>query len=219
MKDKIKIITIGILLIITLIITNIKTNQKDNIKFKNEYELLNNKENYLTVSIDKNNVIKYATFDEIIKLLTTETGVIYFGFPECPWCRNMVTPLLQAAKEIELKEIYYFNALSIRDKKHLDENNNIITDDEGTEEYKKLIELMYNYLGEYKGLNDTTIKRLYFPTVVFTQNGKIKEIHIGTLEEQLDPYTPLTETQQQKLKNIYIKYMLEIKETTCNEKC
>lgn len=225
MKDKIKIILLGILLIITCIVTFIKSNKQiDSIKFKNEYESLNNKTNssgkeYPTVNINANNIIKYATFKEIEDVLTTKSGVIYFGFPECPWCRNAIEPLLEAASETNLKEIYYFNAYSIRDQKHLDEDGKIITDKEGTEEYKKLIELMYDNLGEYEGLEDKTIKRLYFPTVVFIKDGSINTIHVGTLEDQEDPYTPLTEKQKEKLKNIYKTNILKVIDTSCTNKC
>lgn len=224
MKDKIKIISLALLLIISCITIYLKNNQNDPIKFKSEYESLNNKETsqgkkYLSININKDNTIKYASFKEIEDILTTGTGVIYFGFPECPWCRNIIEPLLTATEETELSKIYYFNAYKIRDKKYLDENNKIITEKEGTEEYKKLIEIMYDELGEYEGLNDETIKRLYFPTVVFIKDGKIINTHIGTIDEQEDPYTPLTEKQKDTLKNIYKTNILKIKDTECNDKC
>jgi len=227
MNDKIKLILLSVLVIISCITMYFKTNQNkinDAIKFKNEYETLNNKENnhgkkYLNLNIDTNNNIKYASFKEIENILTQENGVIYFGFPECPWCRNIIEPLLKASEETELSKIYYFNAYEIRDQKQLNENNEIITKKEGTEEYKKLIEIMYDELGEYEGLNNKTIKRLYFPTIVFVKDGKIINTHIGTIDEQEDPYTPLTQKQKDTLKNIYKTYMLEIKDTKCTDKC
>ena len=183
MKNNIKIIILAILIIISCITIYIKNNQNDEIKFKNEYERLNEKETkqgkkYLNVNINKKNKTKYASFEEIENILTNKSGVIYFGFPECPWCRNIIEPLLEAAQETEVNQIYYFNALNIRDEKHLNDNKEIITDKEGTQEYKKLIEIMYNELGEYEGLNDKTIKRLYFPTVVFIKDGKILKFKV-----------------------------------------
>lgn len=224
MKNNIKIIILAILIIISCITIYVKNNQNDEIKFKNEYEKLNEKETkqgkkYLNVNINKKNKTKYASFEEIENILTNKSGVIYFGFPECPWCRNIIEPLLEAAQETEINQIYYFNALNIRDEKHLNDNKEIITDKEGTQEYKKLIEIMYNELGEYEGLNDKTIKRLYFPTVVFIKDGKILNIHIGTLEEQTDPYTPLTEKQKDTLKNIYKTNILKTIDTKCDDKC
>lgn len=223
MKNKIILILSAILILLT-IFALVNNNSNDSIKFKLEYEKLNNKDNgygnnYLTLNIDINNKIKYSSFKEIENILTNDTGVIYFGFPECPWCRNMIEPLLNAANESEIKTIYYFNAKDIRDVKKLNENNEIITEKEGTEEYKKLIDLLYDNLGEYEGLNDKTIKRLYFPTVVFVKEGKIKNIHIGTLDEQKNPFKPLDEKQKNNLKNLYLKYISSIKSSQCDDKC
>lgn len=223
MKNKIILILSAILILLTTFAL-VNNNSNDSIKFKLEYEKLNNKDNgygnnYLTLNIDINNKIKYSSFKEIEKILTNDTGVIYFGFPECPWCRNMIEPLLSAANESEIKTIYYFNAKDIRDVKKLNENNEIITEKEGTEEYKKLIDLLYDNLGEYEGLNDKTIKRLYFPTVVFVKEGKIKNIHIGTLDEQKNPFKPLDEKQKNNLKNLYLKYISSIKSSQCDDKC
>jgi len=201
MKDKIKIILLATTLVIGLICLIFNINSNDNKKFKFEYEILNNKDNgygnkHLEINIKENNKIKYASYEEIKKILTEGSGVIYFGFPECPWCRNIINPLLNASEETEVKNIYYFNAVDIRDKKHLDENNTIITDNEGTKEYKELVEILYDNLEEYEGLNDPTIKRLYFPTVVFVKDGKIISTHIGTLDDQENPFEPLNDKQK-----------------------
>ena len=158
------------------------------------------------------------TYSDIKNLITSGTGVIYFGFPECPWCRNAVPVLLDAAKESGINTIYYFNALSIRDKKHLDENGQIVVDDEGTEEYKELVELLYEYLDEYGGLNDSSIKRLYFPTVVFVKDGKVIGAHSGTVATQQDPNVILTSNEKNELKSIYSEYMLETLGSICTDK-
>ena len=224
MKDKIKIILLATTLVIGLICLIFNINSNDNKKFKFEYEILNNKDNgygnkHLEINIKENNKIKYASYEEIKKILTEGSGVIYFGFPECPWCRNIIIPLLNASEETEVKNIYYFNAVDIRDKKHLDENNTIITDNEGTKEYKELAKILYDNLGEYEGLNDPTIKRLYFPTVVFVKDGKIVSTHIGTLDDQENPFKPLNDKQKEQLKNIYKSNILKTLDTKCTDKC
>ena len=227
--DKKKIIVIYLcmcVLLTCLYIKNIKdkkVEENDSMKFKEEYESLNEKENeltgkeYLKVSIKENNPIKYATYSEIKNIITSGTGVIYFGFPECPWCRNAVPVLLEAAEDNGIDKVYYFNALDIRDKKHLDENGNIVVDDEGTKEYKELVELLYDYLDVYSGLNDDTIKRLYFPTVIFVKNGKIIGNHSGTVESQTDPSIVLNENEHNELKKIYTNYMKTISSNLCND--
>lgn len=196
----------------------------DSLKFKEEYESLNGKENssgknYLSLNISSNNPIVYSSFQEVYNLIEKGTGIIYFGFPECPWCRNAVPVLLDAAQELNISKIYYFNALSIRDKKHLDENGNIITDEEGTEDYKKLVEILYNELPVYDGLNDDSIKRLYFPTVVFVKDGKIVGIHTSTVDSQSDPYIKLSEEQYSELKNIYLDLMNKTYDVICDQSC
>lgn len=184
--------------------------------FKQEYEELNDNDKYIDVEIPSDNPIVYSSYDEIEDIITEGTGVIYFGFPECPWCRNAVPQLIEAAKEVGLDKIYYFNALEIRDIKELDENGNIITEKDGTEEYYKLISLLYDHLEEYDGLNDKTIKRLYFPTVTVVKNGEVIGNHIGTVDSQDDPSIPLNESQIEELKGIYSNYMLEMLGTVCD---
>lgn len=205
-----------------------KTNEpiitEDEKKFKNEYESLNGKQNasgkeHPKVDIVEDNGIVYASYNEIKEVITKGTGVIYFGFPECPWCRNAVPMLLQAASNTGLDKIYYFNAKEIRDTKELDENGNVVTAKEGTKEYYELVELLSTVLGEYEGLNDESIKRLYFPTVVFIKDGKIVGCHIGTLPSQTDPRVPLTEEQKVELINIYTDNIIKTLDSVCDDKC
>lgn len=224
-----KEILMGILLVILLITILIKTNIKsdtssDAIKFKKEYEAYNDKisengEKYLNIDINKNNPITYSTFEEIENVITSKTGIIYFGFPECPWCRNAVPVLIDTANELGIEKIYYFNALDIRDQKHIDDNGNIIVDKEGTKEYQKLIGLLKDHLPVYEGLNDDSIKRLYFPTVLFVKDGKIIGLHTSTIASQKDPYNGLDNDQYQELKNIYSDYINKTYDILCDQSC
>lgn len=217
--EKKKVLLTGILLIIVVLCAYIKINNNvsnnDAMKFKNEYESLN-EEGYKKIEIPEENQIKYSNYKEVVEILKSGTGIIYLGFPECPWCRNAVPVLLDAANETGVDTIYYFNALSIRDKKHLDEDGNIVVDDKGTEEYKKLVEILYDYLGEYEGLNDSSIKRIYFPTVIFVKNGDIKGLHVSTVDSQVNPKEPLTNEQYEELKEIYVKNCLKISGASCS---
>ena len=217
--EKKKILLTGILLTIVVLCAYIKINNNvsndDAMKFKNEYESLN-EDGYKKIEISEDNQIKYSSYEEIVEILTSGTGIIYLGFPECPWCRNAVPVLLDAVSETGIETIHYFNALSIRDKKHLDEAGNIVVDDEGTQEYKKLVEILYEYLGEYEGLNDSSIKRIYFPTVIFVKNGDIKGLHVSTVDSQINPNESLTSEQYDELKEIYVKNCLKISDASCS---
>lgn len=224
MKKNIILSAILVVSMISGIIVNYSLNKNDALKFKEEYEVLNGQETsyntkYLSIEIDEENPIKYANYEEIKTLLTSGTGVIYFGFPECPWCRNAIPVLLDAAKDLNVDTIYYYNALSIRDKKSLDENGNIQVIEEGTEEYKELVEIMYDELPVYDGLGDDTIKRLYFPTVVFVKNGKIIGLHTSTVESQENPYVFLNDEQYNELKQIYEEKINETFDIMCDEAC
>lgn len=225
MKNKELILSIIVaLLTIILVLIKVPQYENDGIKFKNEYEKLNNKDTgynkeYLEMNIDKENPMIYVEFDELIDIIKNDTAIIYFGFPECPWCRNAVPVLLDAAKELGIEKIYYYNAVSIRDKKSLDEDGNIIIEEEGTKEYKELVELLYDYLPVYDGLNNDEIKRLYLPTVLFVKNGKVLGLHTSTVESQKDPFTKLNDKQYEELKSIYFDYINKAFEIVCDEAC
>lgn len=203
-KRKIIILLIIVIIIFSTIvaINNIEVN-----KFKKEYESLNGKtsedgKKYIDVKIPADNSIIYADYKQIFKLLDS-TGVIYFGFPECPWCRNAVPILIEAANETGIEKIYYMNNLKDRDIKVL-KNDNIITKKEGTNNYKKLLEKLSDKASIYEGLNDNSIKRLYFPTVIAVKNGEIVDLISGTVDSQTDPYVVLSKSQKKELKDKYI---------------
>ena len=181
MKKILKISLCTVMLFISTACTN-NNAITDSEKFKQEYEALNN--NSVVMNINKNNPIEYIEFDEVIELLTAGTGVIYFGFPGCPWCRNMIPVLFEVA-DTNNSSVYYFNPRDIRTN--------------GDESYQKLIEILGDYLLE----NDNGEKTLYVPDVYFVKNGKIVGNHLSTVDSQTDPYTPLTEQQTNELKNIY----------------
>lgn len=175
-------------------------------RFKLEYESLNGQKTddgreYMEVNINNDNKIVYADYKTIFDVLDG-TGVIYFGFPECPWCRNTVPVLLEAAEESGIKQIYYLNNHDDRDTKVL-KDGEVITEKEGTSNYNKLLEKLGDKASVYEGLEDKTIKRLYYPTVVFVKNGEITDYIEGTVESQEDPYTALTKDQRQELKDKY----------------
>ncbi len=216
-------IILGLFIIIGIVLYFVLDNkQTDGSRFKMEYENLNGQKSeqgktYLDMDIDKDNNVKYASFDEVMNLLKDGTGILYLGFPECPWCRNAVPVLLEAAKENEVENVYYFNAEPIRDKKKL-KDGKIVTNKKGTDEYYKLVDKLKDVLSPYAGLKDDNIKRIYFPTVVFVMGGKVVGIHESTVDSQKDPSKHLNEQQLKELKQIYNDNINKIY-GTCDEKC
>lgn len=187
-----KIFNILICLVLLFVIVgcNNKSNN-DAAQFKKEYEELNDKS--VKMNIDEKNPIKYVTFDEVVDVLTNGTGVVYFGFPGCPWCRNVIPVLFEVAQTNNVDTIYYFNPREIRNS--------------GTDAYQKLVNILSDYLEE----NEDGDKTLYVPDVYFVKDGKIVGNHLSTVDSQKDPYTPLNNEQITELKNIYQELFNKIK--------
>jgi len=184
-----------------------QTGTADARKFKQEYEALNGKTNdsgksYATVTIDADNPIVYATGQQIIDTLTKGSGIILFSFPECPWCRGADPVFLEMCKAKGVKEVLYYNNRDQRDAKELDASGKVVTTKEGTEEYKQILVALGASASTYDGLNDPSIKRIYFPTVVFVSAGVVTGTFM-TLDSIDDPYQPLTQQQHDELLKDY----------------
>lgn len=148
MKTDYKKLGIVIILSVILIILSIFNRRDEIIKNKKNF-----KDEYTEVS--ENNPFVYRNIDEIIKIMENGTGVIYLGFPECPWCQAYVKYLDEVASDVGIEKIYYFNILE-------DRKNN-------TPEYQKIVSI----LDEYLQYDDEGNKRIYVPNVSFHVNGKI----------------------------------------------
>lgn len=116
----------------------------DNVKFAKEY-----------TKISEDNLFKYKTLEEVNKILTKGTGVVYLGFPECPWCQEYVKYIDEVSKSVGLDKVYYSNILG--DRKN------------DTEEYKETVKILSDYLSN----DDEGNKRVYVPSVIVVSSGKI----------------------------------------------
>ena len=147
MNKKIRYIVFGVLLILLLLISVyfifIKK-ENDNIKFSKEYN-----------SVTKENIFVYKTKEEIINILEHGTGIVYFGYPECPWCMAYVPLLNEIAMNEGIEKIYYYNIKE-------DRKNN-------TEFYQKVV----NILNDYLDYDQEGKKRIFVPNVTFVKNGEI----------------------------------------------
>ncbi len=203
----------------------------DALQFKEDYEKLNgevnpnNDKNYPKVEIDENNPVKYSTADEIVEVLEKGTGIIYLGYPKCPWCRNAVPVLLQAASDAEVDNIYYIDMYDERDSYTVKEDGTLVKSKNGTEGYQKLLKALDGILDEYYVTDldgqeiDTNEKRIYVPLVVFVKDGEIIGSHADTVESQKDPYVLLNDEQREELYEIYDKYIHEMLNDLCDERC
>ncbi|MGI6690595.1 MAG: hypothetical protein ACOX63_07120 [Christensenellales bacterium] len=183
-------------------------------RFCKEYEIMNGQMNwdgshaYQILELPEDNPIVYAKAEELEALLSNGTSILYLGFPECPWCRTLVPILFEAADVSTYSgNIYYYDALHDRDVLYLGDNDEVLTKKEGTNLYRMLVSKLENYLGPYAGLNDPTIKRIYFPTTVFIKGGDIIDVHISTIEGQNDAYEPLSNEQHSALLALFVERM------------
>ena len=237
-KEKIVLICLPILCAIAAIlgyfkVIDVETSiEKDSIKFKNEYEKYNNKETssnqkYLNLDISDDNPIKYSSYDEIIKVINNQTGIIYLGFPECPWCRSIISTLFDVVEDNEIDTIYYLNIKNDRTSYTI-ENDELVyeIDDKGVEKkgtdgYHQLLKVLDEHLTEYtisyQGKTyETGEKRIYAPTVIFVKDGEVLGLHVSTVDTHLSGYDKMTKEQKEELYSIYEEYILQIKEATCS---
>ena len=217
-------ILVLVLLVISLLVINFKKNNSDALKFKKEYEALNGKKayknyTYPSIKISSNNSFYYSTEDEIIDVLKKGTGIIYFGFESCPWCRNAVNVL----QKVNIDKIYYLNIKDLRDEYKL-ENKKLVKTKEGSKKYKTMLKLLDSILDDYiltdedKKEYNTNEKRIYVPLVVGVLNGNIVGYHMDTvdLKDNQSPYDLLSIKQQEKLKNIYDEIVNAVYSSSCD---
>ena len=214
------------------IINNSNTINEEAIKFKEEYEKYNDKDassdkKYSSLNLSENNPIKYSTYDNIIDVIKNQTGIIYLGFPECPWCRSVVPVLFDVAKDNDIDTIYYLNikddrtSYIVEDDKlvyELDENGK---EKKGTDDYHKLLKVLDKHLTEYTVSYDGKVyetgeKRIYAPTVIFVKDGKVLGLHVSTVDSHLSGFDKMNKEQKEELYSIYEDYIIEIKSATCN---
>lgn len=226
MKKKVLygVLVVGTLAILSVLLLIFNKNvNEDGLKFKQEYESLNGKVNeynskkYMELSIPKDNPIKLADASDIVKLMEEEsTFVVYFGFKECPSCRSVVEPLMEAAKESEIDVIYYVDVKDIRDTYILDENNNPKETKKGSEDYYKLLtyfnDVLYNYSLYTKDGKEvkTEMKRIYSPNIISVLDGMPKTLTIAEPKGYNDHYKNMTKKQFKECKNDILKVLEEV---------
>lgn len=209
MKKNIIIISLIIIVVICfgiIINLNNKLNEKKNTtiikssaendaqKFKEEYEKLNGQkssdgETYNTLNIDKDNPIEYISLEELADIINAEKeSYIYISSSFCPFCRVTVETLLNVAKDLNIKKIYYYD-----DSKQ-----------ERIEQYDNILEQL-----EEKGVNFINRdgeKKWGVPLVLKVKNGQVISETRGTsyeLNEGQSKYDSLTDEQK---KIVYDRY-------------
>ena len=188
------VIVLGFLGLISFYYLNL-AKVTDASKFKEEYS-----------NVSEDNVFVYRTDKEIIDILKHGTGIVYLGFPECPWCQAYVSYLDEVAKETKIEKIYYLNILEIR------KNN--------TREYQEIVSLLDNYLS----YDEEGKKRIYVPAIVAVKEGEIIGFDDETSHDTKGHETPEEYWKNEdlaglkkKLKDMFNKTNTNVCTTDCNK--
>ncbi len=198
----------------------------DGVKFKEEYEKLNDVENsnglkHRVVNISEDNPFIYSSGDEIVKKIENgDTFYVYFGSSYCPWCRSVIEKFIEVSNEQNIKEVYYVNIWAndheeiLRDTYKLNDKGKPEKTFDGDESYAKLLEYMDNVLGDYtltdsKGKSISVgEKRIFAPNFIYVENGKSIKLVEGTSDKQKDSREELTEemlADEEKIFNDFFK--------------
>ena len=104
----------------------------------------------------------YAEPAEILDIIDGGDGVVFLGFPECPWCQQLAPIIQEAAQSENIDKIYYLNIKESR------ANND--------EVYQKLVTKLQDYLPK----DDDGNPRISVPDVTVYRSGQI----VGRFEQE-----------------------------------
>ncbi len=187
------LIVIGLILLYFFFIKKDDNKETDAQKFRNEYS-----------NVSENNPFVYRNIDQIINILEKGTGVVYLGFPECPWCQAYVPYVEEVAKKVGIDKVYYFNILE-------DRKNN-------SEKYQKIVKILNEYLPNDEEGN----KRVFVPALITVKDGKIL---LFNDETSLDtkgyekPEDYWKNEGSEDLKLLFEKAFNEVKSNVCKSGC
>lgn len=220
--------------VISLSVYDMKVkNINDSLKFKEEYEGFNGEKNdyfeYRNLSITEKNPIIYSSAEEIVqKIENNETFIVYFGDPECPWCRSVIEQAINLANENGISKIYYvriwngFHNEILRDVYELDKESPVLKV-KGTVSYYKLLKYFDKLLQDYTLTNkdNKTIqvneKRIFAPSFIYVKDGNPLQLVDGISKKQESYNSTLTEEILSEEKEIFDKFYQNTK--TCSNNC
>lgn len=178
-----KFIVIGIIIVFILCAIASYFLLPDSYHFKLEYEFYNNfaykNGKYIKVSIPWENNIDILKEKEVLSALENKTGIFYFGYPDCPWCRNIIEVLVSVSNELDVP-VYYVDVHKLEDSLTL-----------------------ISYLSDYLTETADGSKKLYVPDVYFIKDGKIMAHHVSCVESYKNPYLGMNGEQKEELASVY----------------
>jgi len=169
--------------------------------------------------VSEDNPFRYVEFDEIVELLENGTGIVYFGFPNCPWCRNLVPVLTDAAIAFGVEDILYRNVWEDRNVLELDDDGEIVEVRAGDPGYYQVLEILGDLAPAYRGLEDESIRRIFVPAVVFIRDGEVISYfqNLPTFQARVEDendattaWDPMNAEEVEELTQIFIAYFEQV---------
>lgn len=150
------------------------------------------------LAINKENPMVYSSFEDVLQRLDRqESFYVYFGFAKCPWCRAFVGPMLTAAEDRDISQIFYVDLSTSRDLYILKDGVPVQLS-AGADGYSETLERFSTLLDDYTIFDSHGVeipvgeKRIYAPTLICVQDGQPVKIYTGS-SKLTDAYAPLSE--------------------------
>lgn len=125
------------------------------------------------------------SFEDAIELFEDkESGLLYFGFPDCPWCMEAV-PVLEEEADVPI--------LYVRTRD--DEKNRLYSDEQK--------ERITPYIEDYMEKDDKGELALFVPLVLKVENGVVIAGHEGTVDGHDAHERKMSEEEISQLRAIY----------------
>ncbi|OCN05112.1 hypothetical protein A4S06_01645 [Erysipelotrichaceae bacterium MTC7] len=145
---------------------------------------------------DENHVFLEVNMNEANDFLESKefTGVIYYGFPTCPWCIEVLPVLNDVAKTYDMN-VYYVDRENDENKAH-------------PEWREKATKILDDAFGLEKKDGEPN---LFVPEVVFVKNGKIVGHHMGTNDDHDATERKMNDKEIKDLTSVYESLFEKIK--------
>ena len=155
--------------------------------------------------------VRLITAEQVLEL---QDGIVFFGYPTCPWCRNTLPLVLETVNELG-HPLYYCQLDLYRDEYEIQNSSLVCTTPAGAG-YPELLAKLANYLEDYvltdpQG-NSLPVgeKRLYAPSVVVFQDSRATgfwelDLTLNTGQSKYDVWTP---DQKNSLKNSLLNFLM-----------
>lgn len=185
---KITLISKFIMICILIIIFGYSYIKSTNLNPMEGYKNLPSTHNFIQSSFIKTNeLLKSDDF----------TGIIYYGYTDCPWCQEAVPLMNDAFDSLELDGYIYYV-----DKKAV-ENSDGKVEEKAVEIIEEDIDLQLDENGQ---------PHLYGPEVLVVKNGVIIAHNTGTVDSHDATQDEMSEDERLDLFSRYVKIFGEIKE-------